>query len=118
GTVDTLMVGRVSAEAIGAVGLGSVIFLIPAIFAIGLLLGLDTLVSQAFGAGRLDECHRWLWQGSYLALFLSLPMAGLIWLGLGPLLPAAGLNPDVLRLARPYLEILAWSLPPLLLYTT
>lgn len=118
GTVDTFMVGRVSPAAIGAVGLGSVIFLLPAIFAIGLLLGLDTLVSQAFGARRLEECHRWLWQGTWLSLFLSLPLVAVIWLGLGPLLAAAGLNPEVLPLSRSYLEILAWSLPPLLLYTT
>jgi len=75
-------------------------------------------VSQAFGAGRLDECHRWLWHGSYLSLMLSLPLAGLIWVGLSPLLAVAGLNPRVLVLSRPYLDILAWSLPPLLLYTT
>jgi len=118
GTVDTFMVGRVSAGAIGAVGLGSVVFLLPAIFAIGVLLGLDTLVSQAFGARRFEECHRWLWQGVWLSLFLSLPLAGVVWFGMGPLLAAGGLNPEVLAMARPYLEILAWSLPPLLLYTT
>lgn len=49
--VDTLMVGRLSPEAIGAVGIDSALFLVPAIFAIGLLLGLDTLVAQGFGAG-------------------------------------------------------------------
>ena len=45
GTVDTMMVGRVSAEAIGAVSLGTALFLAVAIFGMGLLLGLDTLVS-------------------------------------------------------------------------
>src|SRR6185503_6942761 len=55
GMVDTLMVGRLSAEAIGAVGLGSALFIAVGIFGMGMMLGLDTLVSQAFGAGRLDE---------------------------------------------------------------
>ena len=57
GMVDTLMVGPLGPEAIGAVGLGSSLFMAVCVFAMGLLLGLDTLVSQAFGAGRLDECH-------------------------------------------------------------
>ena len=56
GMVDTLMVGPLGPEAIGAVGLGSALFIAIGIFAMGMLLGLDTLVSQAFGAGRLDEC--------------------------------------------------------------
>ena len=63
GLVDTLMVGRIGPEAIGAVGIGSSLFMGVCIFAMGLLLGLDTLVSQAFGAGALDECHRWLVHG-------------------------------------------------------
>jgi len=118
GTVDTLMVGRLSPEAIGAVGLGSVLFLVPAIFGIGLLLGLDTLVSQAFGARRLEECHRWMFQGVHLSLLLSVPLTCSIWYGLMPALPAAGVNPAVLELAVPYLGDLTWSLPPLLLYTS
>ena len=38
-TVDTLMVGRLSPEAIGAVSLGSGIFLGVTMFGMGLLLG-------------------------------------------------------------------------------
>ena len=51
GMVDTLMVGPLGPEAIGAVGVGSSLFMGVVIFAMGLMLGLDTLVSQAFGAG-------------------------------------------------------------------
>ena len=53
GIVDTIFVGRLGAEAIGAVSLGNAMYFAVAIFGMGLLLGLDTLVSQAFGAGRL-----------------------------------------------------------------
>ena len=31
------------------------------------MLGLDTLVAQAYGRKDHDECHRWLAQGVYLA---------------------------------------------------
>lgn len=117
-TVDTLMVGRLGAEEIGAIGLGSVLFLVPAIFAIGLMLGLDTLVSQAFGAGRLDECHRWVLQGTYMSALLTVPLTAVIWYALPFVLGAAGVNPAVLGLTLDYLDALAWSLLPLLLYTT
>src|SRR4051794_17681979 len=66
GIVDTLMVGRLGPEAIGAVGLGSTLFIAIGVFAMGLLLGLDPLVAQAFGARRIDECHRWLIAGVWL----------------------------------------------------
>src|ERR1700686_4298571 len=66
GVVDTMMVGRVSAEAIGAVSLGSVLFYAVAIFGSGLMLGLDTLVSQSFGARRVMDCHHSLINAVYL----------------------------------------------------
>jgi multidrug resistance protein, MATE family len=117
GLVDTLMVGPLGPEAIGAVGIGSSIFIGVVIFAMGLLLGLDTLVSQAYGAGRLDECHRWLVHGTVLSLVVALPIT-LLLLVLSVLLGGWGLDPTVLRLARPYLSILGWSVLPLLCYAT
>jgi multidrug resistance protein, MATE family len=115
GMVDTLMVGPLGAAAIGAVGLGSSLFTAVAIFAMGMLLGLDPLVSQSFGAGRLDECHRWLLHGIYLALLLAIPSTFGVF-ALVASLDHWHMNPDVLRLTRPYLEAVAWSVPPLLIY--
>ena len=68
GIVDTVMVGRLGPEAIGAVGVGSSLFMGVVIFAMGLMLGLDTLVSRAFGAAELEDCHRWLLHGVALAV--------------------------------------------------
>ena len=117
GLVDTLMVGRIGPEAIGAVGMGSTVFIGICIFAMGLLLGMDTLVSQAFGARRLDECHAWLRHGVVLALLLSAPSVVLVFL-ICESMPLWGLHPDVLRLAQPYLRIVALSTPVLLLHTS
>jgi multidrug resistance protein, MATE family len=117
GLVDTLMVGPIGPEAIGAVGIGSSLFLGICIFGMGLLLGLDPLVSQAFGAGRLDECHQWLVHGVALSLLLSVP-ATLLVMAMSASLGVLGFHPDVLRLAQPYLSVLAWSIPPLLVYSS
>ena len=78
GLVDTLMVGPLGPEAIGAVGIGSAVFMGVVIFAMGVLLGLDTLVSHAYGAGRLEECHRWLVHGTVLSLVVALPVTLLL----------------------------------------
>jgi MATE family multidrug resistance protein len=115
GMVDTLMVGRLSPEAIGAVGLGSSIFMGLSIFAMGLLLGLDTLVSQAFGANDLESCHRWLIHGVVLAVVLSVPITGLL-LVIAGALAGWGIDPVVRALTEPYVSIVAWSTLPLLLY--
>lgn len=115
GIVDTIMVGPLGPAAIGAVGVGSTLFVALAVFGIGLLLGLDTLVSQAFGAGRVEECHRWLRHGVALALLLTLPLTAVAWIGTVSL-GVWGFAPEVLVLTRPYLGIVIWSTLPLLLY--
>src|SRR5271154_3669512 len=74
GVVDTIMVGRLGPAAIGAVALGNAICYTPSLFGVGLMLGLDTLVAQAYGREDHDECHRWLAQGLYLAIFAAIPL--------------------------------------------
>ncbi len=118
GIVDTMMVGRLpaSAQAIGAVSLGSVLFYTVAVFGTGLLLGMDTLVSQAFGAGKLEDCHRSLLNGAYLSLVLAPLLMRLVWFWV-PFLRWSGIHPGVLRQAIPYLKAIAWSTLPLLFYS-
>ena len=115
GLVDTLMVGPLGPAAIGAVGLGSIVFVAIGIFGMGLLLGLDTLVAQSFGAGRRDQCEHWLRQGVYLALLSAVPLT-LLSFGVTASLPFWGLNSEVLVLASPYLNVVTLSVLPLLLY--
>lgn len=115
GLVDVMMVGRVGAEAIGAVSVGVNVFFAAAIFGIGMLLGLDFLVARAFGAGRLDEAHRALHHGLALALPLTVLLTAVL-LAAALHLEAIGIRPEVGREAEPYLLAQTWSLGPLLLY--
>ena len=116
GLVDIAMVGRLGPEAIGAVGVGSVLFFAVVVFGIGVLLGLDPLVAQAYGAGRLDECHRWLFHGVGLGLMLAVPLT-LATAAVIATLDGWGLDPGVQRLTEPYFSKILWSILPLLLYT-
>jgi MATE family multidrug resistance protein len=115
GLVDTMMVGPLGPAAIGATGLASGVFTAIVIFGMGLMLGMDALVSQSHGAGRRDECVRWLHHGAAVAI------AG------GPLVMAAtwvvyltldlwGLHPEIEALVAPYLQVIAAGAWPLLLY--
>ncbi len=115
GIVDTIMVGKLGPAAIGAVSLGNAVYYTPSLFGIGLLLGLDTLVAQAYGRRDHDECHRWLAQGVYLACIVTPPIM--------VLLTAAsfgfvrfGITPAVAAPASTYLRLLNWGTLPLLLY--
>jgi MATE family multidrug resistance protein len=116
GLVDIVMVGRIGPAAIGAIGIGNVLFIAVFLVGFGLLLGLDTVVSQAFGAGRMDICRRTLVQGVYLALALTLPLMAAVRLSAG-WLAGLGVDAAVVPLAIAYLDAVVWSLPPLMLHT-
>lgn len=117
GVIDTVMVGRLpdSATAIGAVSLGTTLFYTIGIFASGILLGLDTLVAQAYGAGKIEECHRTMWNSLYLALVLS-PAVMIVVLACVPMLPRFGLSADLVAETTPFLKALIWSTLPLTVY--
>jgi len=115
--VDTVMVGRLpdSAVAIGAVSLGATLFNSIGIFGSGIMLGLDTLVAQAFGAGKLEDCHRTLWNALYLSCFLTPPLMGLV-LAFVPFFPYFGLSHPLIAQTVPFLKALVWSTFPLVVY--
>jgi MATE family multidrug resistance protein len=113
--VDTMMVGRLSAEAIGAVSFGALFVNVFGFFCLGLLLGLDTLVSQAFGARNLARCHHCLIQGIWIAAAIT-PIVTVAVFALIPLAENWGVDPRIVTDAIPYLKTLVWSTFPLLLY--
>jgi MATE family multidrug resistance protein len=115
GIVDTIMVGPLGPAAIGAVGVGNSLHFALAIFGMGLFLGLDTLVSHAYGGGRLHEARRWLRRGAMLALILS-PAFILMGLALRFAIPAMGFHAEVRPILTPYFAVLLWSTPALLFY--
>ncbi len=115
GIVDTVMVAPLGPSAIGATGIGASIHMAFAIFGMGLLLGLDTLVSQAYGAGDHRDCHRWLVHGLALGGALSVPITA-VCLGVLAAIPHAGFHPDIAPLLYGYFEVVLWSTLPLLIY--
>jgi len=116
GLVDTLMVGPLGPAAIAATGMGSGVFTAIMIFGAGLMLGVDSLVSRATGAGREDEGVRWLHQATVLALIASPLVMAATWVAFLTF-DKWGLNPQIAVLAKPYLLVIALSGSPLMFYS-
>src|SRR5256885_9297959 len=117
GIVDTIMVGRLpnSAVAIGATGLGQSLYNSVVIFGGGLLLGMDTLVSHAYGREDHRDARRWLVNGLCIA-FLLTPIL-MLGVSLWPtLMQLFGISPELVDPMRPFLRALNWGTLPLLTY--
>ena len=113
GFVDTVMAGRLSPAAIGAGSLGGMLFFPIVVCGTGLLYGMDTEVSQSFGARDDTDCRRTLIQGLWLAVAIS-PVAAAALAAMLPLLRAVHTNPAVMVLLDPFVKALIWGIPPLL----
>src|ERR1039457_2282717 len=124
GVVDTVMVGHLPRPAvtISAVALGQVLYNTLAFGIGGVLLGLDTYISQAHGAGEFEDANKWLLSGVVLAAGLSAVLMGMVWVG--PIamvrIPVGGgeAGREVMRQAVGFLWALNWGTLPLFLYMT
>ena len=115
GVVDTVMVGGLGPEAISAAGVGNAMHIAFAIFGMAIMLGLDTLVSQAYGARDIRDCHRWFFDGLTLAALMMVPIMALlllVWFAI----PSLGFHGDVRPLLDSYFGIVMLSTPFLLAY--
>jgi MATE family multidrug resistance protein len=101
GVADSVMVGRISAAALGGVALGNVYFFAVCVFGMGVLMALDPVVSQAVGARDEPAIARGLQRGIALSLLLSVP-ASLLLLATGPFLRALGQPAEVVPIAAGY----------------
>jgi multidrug resistance protein, MATE family len=115
GLVDAAVCGRAGAAVLAGVGLGNALFFAASVFAMGVMLGLDPLVAQAFGAGDARAARRLLWQGTWLALAAGSLLA--ISLAFAPLaLEPLGIAPGIAREASAFLWWRLPGLPPLLFF--
>ena len=115
GFIDTLMVGRVSADALAAVALGNFYFFNLAIFGMGTLMALDPVVSQALGAGDHAGARRGVQRGVLLALAVSL-VTGLAFLGSGAAFRLLRQPDAVVPLARDFVQLSIAGLPPFFVF--
>jgi MATE family multidrug resistance protein len=113
------MVGRLphSAIAMSGASLAQVLFNTLAFGIGGILLGLDTLISQAFGAKDIPQGNRWLLHGLTLAVMLSAVLIALF--AFAPaILVHLPVDRNVLSIAVPAMRGLNYGTLPLMLAFT
>ena len=108
---DLIMVGRISAFAVAAVGLGlQSLMLVFAVLTV-LHVGTSALLSRFVGAGRMKRASIGLSTLLRFALMLSMP-AMVIWYFLASNIYAwFGAAPEVIALGEEYVQMLTWMMP-------
>lgn len=115
--VDSAMVGQTGSIPLAAASLANSITFIMIAFAIGISYAITPLIAAADGQGRAREISEILRHGLVLNIFAGLMIFILIASGSG-LLHYMGQDPEVVKLAIPYMGIIAFSIVPLMVFQT
>ncbi len=115
--IDTAMVGAVSYKQLAAAALVINVMNIPFVVGIGMTISVSQMVSMAHGRRDGQLVSHYLFNGFCLcaitAVIISLSMV------LGrPLLYHLGQDPEVVELALPFMELMGYSIIPMLLFMT
>jgi MATE family multidrug resistance protein len=114
GAVDTALLGRYSSDAMAGAGLANGLVFAISCIGMGIVLGLDTLVPQAIGAGDPGQATQTFRAGLKLAVAIGLPLT-LAVLVMPLVLGPAGVDPAVARPAALFTWIRAIGVTPFLI---
>lgn len=114
GVVDAAMLGRYSDAALAGAGVGNNVYFAITCVGMGIVMGMDTLVPQAIGAGRHADARRTVGAGVRLAVIVGL-LATLLVLASPVILVLADVDREVLAEARPFLYMRALGVVPFLI---
>lgn len=116
GTVDMLMVGRVSADALAAAAIANAWIFGVILVGQGVVHGIDPFVAQFHGAGQGERVGLALQRGVVVALGIGIPLGALL-AATGPFLLWVGQEPGLSRAAHRYAWVQAPSLPAFLVFS-
>jgi len=115
GLADNIMVGRLGATQLAAVSLGNSLVFIALSLGIGFTFAITPLVAEADGAGDVDKGRHDFQHGLLLSTIMGVVMFVFLVL-VKPILYHMNQPPDVVALAIPYLNIVAFSMIPLMVF--
>ncbi|BBT42691.1 NorM family multidrug efflux MATE transporter [Pseudomonas putida] len=107
---DTLMMARISPQALAGGGLGAASYSFVSIFCLGVIAAVGTLVAIRQGAGDVPGATRLAQNGLWLAWGLALVAALVLW-NLEPALLLFGQQPENVASAMEFLTLLPLALP-------
>ncbi len=112
---DNIMVGQLGTAELAAVSLGNSFVFIAMSLGIGFSTAITPLVAEADGAGIKSNAKSALKHGLVLCTLLGISLFGIILL-CKPLMYHMRQPPEVVELAMPYLDLVALSLVPLVIF--
>ena len=105
---DTLMAGRLGADQLAAVALGSSVWITLFLAGLGVVMAVGPSVAQLFGARQFAQIggvvHHGFCLGFVVAVLVMIAMHSM-----GPLMLAANIEPHVVILAEGYLSAMSWG---------
>ena len=104
GTVDTLMLSNYSKEAVGAVGIANILFMLFAILINIIALGIGSVASQYVGNNQLQKAKDTIKTGTYATLFISIILFLALFFLRMPLLRLIGTDETLFSDAELYLK--------------
>ncbi len=110
--IDTMLAGHYSADTLSAVAVGTSVWSLVIVSAIGVMLALPPSVAQLAGAGRHAEIGVLFRQ----ALWLALALGVLLMIGVRhatPLLYAIGIEDSLINETQKFLRAISWGAPAL-----
>ncbi|MEL7311637.1 MAG: MATE family efflux transporter [Pseudomonadota bacterium] len=116
GFADTVMSGEIGATTLAAVGVGSSIWMLFFLLALGILMAISPLGARHVGGGRPTEVGRYARQGLWLALGLAALIFTSVRFGAEPFVVAVGIDPGFRDLTIEYLRAIAFGAPAICLY--
>ncbi len=115
GTIDTIMSGRLSTEALAAIAVANSLIIPLIILVLGILMALNPMVSHAIGAKQTSRVADYTQQGVYIAIFFTIPCFLLIPYA-EPLMVIIGVEESIRPVVLEYLLALRWGLLSLNLF--
>lgn len=115
--VDLAVLGRFASASLAGAGLAGGILFSVIVLGVGTIMGLDTLVPQALGAGDERRARQLFRAGVRLAMLLAVPFS-LVVAGAALILPHTGIEAGVAAEASRYLLGRLPGIAPMLLFPT
>jgi MATE family multidrug resistance protein len=117
-TIDVILLGRLSAEALAASALGANLFVAVMLTGTGVVTAVSPMIATEYGRRRygIREIRRTVRQGLWAACAIAVPGWLILWQG-EAILKAFGQDPALAAMAGAYLRAMQWALLPMLAFT-
>jgi MATE family multidrug resistance protein len=115
GIVDNIMVGKLGSAELAAVSLGNSMVFVAMSIGIGFSTAITPIVAEADVAKDTSRLRSVFHHGLFLCTVLGLLLFGLVVLA-KPIMTMLNQPEEVIVLAKPYLDLVAFSLLPLVIY--